>query len=240
MTKLVLTQGLIVGVCAASLSAATASSDPGVPFHDVLIGISSAPGATVTERVTPTGAPVTQYDWADTNDTGIQASITSLNGTGYRWGGIVWGAELVAGFYDITPGAFNVAGSTYKNSSGESLRYQTIGGNLILGYEYGISLQDGLQAFVTVLPYAGGGIGFADSELLNFANVMDRQRGSGKYGDYGIKFGGYLTERRWIYGLLVGFERSSSKVTIDFSNASSEMTLKRSGATFGFQAGYRF
>ena len=237
--KVVLVQGFIAGLCAASLSAAsTAVPDAGVPFHDLFISLGAVPAPTVTERSSNGSGAVTSYDWQDTKDSGLQVALTSLNGRAYRWGGLVWGAELALGMYNITPTFFQVGGTRSNNSSDGTLNYRTFGANILGGYEYGIMKEDGLRAFVEILPHIGGGMAQAENEVKTVG--YDRKSGTGFYNEYGIRIAGFLTERNWIFGLSAGVIKGSSKVKVYYDGYDTELRLKRSGAAMSFLAGYRF
>ena len=238
--KVVLVQGFIAGVCAASLSAAsTAVPDVGVPFHDLFLSLGAVPAPTVTERSTNSSGVVTSYDWQDAKDSGLQVALTSLNGRAYRWGGLVWGAELALGLYNISPSFFQVGGSQFNNGSDATLNYRTFGANIVGGYEYGIMKEDGLRAFIEILPHIGGGLAQAENEVHTNSGY-DKKRGTGFYNEYGIRVAGFLTERNWIFGLSVGVIKGSSKVKVRFDDYDTELKLKRTGTSLSFLAGYRF
>ena len=238
MISVVLKQALITALCTASMTAATTSvPDTGIPFNDFFIGVGVVPAPTVTEKQSgPSGS--TGYEWEGNNKSGTQISLTSLNGRGYRWGGFVWGGEFTVGLYDIKPESYT-ASTSFKNGSDENLSYRTVGGNVIAGYEYGIMKQDGLRAFIEILPHIGGGIARAESEVYN-GTTYTKDSGFGLYGEYGLRIAGFLTERNWIYGISAGYVRGSSKIKFDIGADSTEMWLKRAGASMFFLAGYRF
>ncbi len=239
MSNAILMQGFVAGVFTATLSAAShAVPDVGLPFHDLYVGVGVGPGPEVVEH-TSSAAGTTGYDWDGVKKSGLALSVMSLNGRGYRTGGFVWGGELALGLYDIRPESFTVDGATYRNGSNEKLTHRTLGVNVLAGYEYGIVKQDGLRGYVMILPHVGGGLATAENEVRT-GSVYDKERGTGHYGEYGIRLGGFLTESDWLFGALVGYVRSSAKVDISISGYDSELRLKRSGAAFQVLAGYRF
>jgi hypothetical protein len=237
-----MTTGLLSLCCAASLSAATASSaDPGVPFHDVLVGISAVAAPEITEHQTPTGSSTTDYDWKGNRSYGSRFSLLSLNGRAHRWGGLVWGAELAFSTYNITPASWDVSGGggTSVNNGSDDLAYRTIGANLIIGYEYGITKKDGLNGFIEILPYFGGGFAFADTTYNDGTSVF-KEQGRGRYAECGLMVSGFLTEKNWLYGITGGISRSVGGVTVNFSGVESKLDLISVGATIGARIGYRF
>jgi hypothetical protein len=240
MTNTVLKQGFVAGVFTAALSAASqAVPDTGLPFHDLYVGVGAAPGATVTETATNPSGASTGYKWQGSKDNGIQVAVTSLNGRAYRWGGWVWGAEVALGLYDITPTGYEIGSASFVNDSNTSLNYRSLGINVLGGYEYGIMKEDGLRAFLMVLPHVGFGAAMADTELRS-GSAYTKDHGFGYYGEYGLRLMGCITERSWIGGISIGFVRSTAKVKVTVDPYESDLTLKRSGVTFGAMAGYRF
>jgi hypothetical protein len=218
-----------------------------VPFSDLYLGFATAPPPKVKERTSTASGVETTYKWREPRrQYGLQAAVTSLNGHGHGWGGWVWGAELVAADYDITPGTYSVDGAPdTPNTSSSKLRCQTLGVSVLGGYEYGINGDndevDGISGFLTVLPLVGYGAAWADNEVHTSSGSYTREKGLGSYYEAGIRVGGYLTERNWIYGVTVQGVVGSGKVKMDFPGGySSELTLRRAGFGFGLVAGYRF
>lgn len=240
MTNAILMQGLMAGVCTASLAAAShAVPDTGLPFHDLYVGVGIAPGAEVSEKATNSSGVTTGYDWQGNKDTGVQITVTSLRGRAHQWGGWVWGVEAALGVYDTTPLSYEVGSATFVNDSGADLFYRSLGVNLLGGYEYGIMKEDGLRAFLMILPHVGGGLAMADTEQRSGATYT-KDHGFGYYGEYGARFLGCITERSWIGGVSIGFVRSTAKVKVTVDPYESDLTIKRSGVVFGAVAGYRF
>lgn len=239
MSNAILMQGFIAGIFSAGLSAATAVPDVGLPFHDLYVGMGVAPGLDVSETATAPNGTSTGYDWQGTKDTGIQVAVTSLSGRAYRRGGWVWGLEATLGFYDITPTGYEVGSATFNNDSNAKLNYRSLGINILGGYEYGIMKEDGLSAFLMVLPHLGVGMAMADSEVRSGASYT-KDHGFGYFGEYGIRVMGCITERSWLGGVTIGYVRSTSRVKVTLDPYESDLTLKRSGVTFGAVGGYRF
>lgn len=240
MSSVVMKRSLILALCTASLSAATtAVPDLGIPVNDLYVGLGVAPGPKVTEVASDASGASTGYEWRGNKDTGVQITLTNIRGQAYRWGGFVWGPEAELGMYDITPSSFNVGTVNFTNNTGSTLNYRTLGMNLLGGYECGIRKNDGLRAFVMVLPYVGAGLALAENEVRTGSTSV-KDHGYGYYSQYGVRFGAYLTERNWIGGVTLGYVHSSSKVKITIDPYESELRLKRGGVTFGAVAGYRF
>ncbi len=242
---LVLGAGLI-GVLAPSAQAA----DPlfaDVDFHDLLLGFVLPPSPKVTERATANDGTQTNYRWRDPGQSfGYGGEVGMICGTGHPWGGLVWGAMLSGVDYDITPGTYSVdGGGTVANTSPDKLHYRTLGVTLMGGYEYGINsndgLGDGISSFVMVLPLIAGGAAWTDDEQHNLSGSYVRERHTGSYYQFGLRLGGYLTERDWIYGVVVDGLIGRARAQLSFpGNISSELTLKQQGVGFGLIAGYRF
>jgi hypothetical protein len=218
-----------------------------VPFDDIYIGLSTPPTPRITEKTTDSLGNQTTYRWEQLNqDRGIDGEITSLNGTGHPWGGLVWGAKIDFAQYDITPATYGVdGGGTYSNSSPNSLHYQTLGVTLIGGYEYGINGDDGpgdgITSFLMILPFVSGGPAWAENEVNNGSGTYVRERRMGSYIEGGLRLGGYLTEEDWIYGVFIEGVASTGKVTLTFPGGyTSKLTLTQQGVNFGLSAGYRF
>jgi hypothetical protein len=218
-----------------------------VPFDDVYIGLSSPPTPRVTEKTTDALGNQTTYHWEQPeNDRGVDGEIVSLNGTGHPWGGLVWGVKLDSAVYEITPKTYGVdGGGTFSNTSPNQLRYTTVGVTLLGGYEYGITgddgPNDGISAFLMVLPFVAGGGAWAESEVHSPSGAYVRERRMGSYIQAGMRVGGYLTEEDWIYGVFVEGLLGTGKVNLNFpGDYTSHLTLKQQGVSFGASAGYRF
>jgi hypothetical protein len=204
------------------------------------IGAVEAPD--VEEDSTDNNGVNTNYEWNGGRESGYQAALTLLMGRGKMGeGGWQWGGEFVYGTYDITPSGFNVNGVGFENQSGSELTHQTIGMNLIGGYQWGLNDLTEFSGFVEVMPHIGGGIAFAENEVHTLNGGIEQERGVGTYFEVGLRVGAYITEQRFIYGFNVSYAYSTSQVDMDFPGGfSSELQLTRSGLGIAGVAGYRF
>ena len=220
---------------------AWAAEGDGTAFHDLMLGFAGAPTPDVTEDTKDSTGVTTTYEWQDPKSFGFQGSVTLLNGTIHEGGGIVWGGELVFADYDITPGSFLVNDVRFKNDSTASLSYQSLGINLVGGYQIGMTTDQSLHGFLEFLPVVGFGIARADNEVQNSGGKYIKENGNGTYYQYGLRIGAYLTERNWIYGVTASYLGGEGSVKMDFPGGfKSELTLEQSGVAFGGVAGYRF
>lgn len=210
-------------------------------YFRVQVSLGAVEAPEIEEDSTDNNGVNTTYEWDGGRESGYQAAVTVLMGrTKPGTGGWQWGGELVYGHYDITPSRFNVDGTTYQNDSGNELAHQTFGIHLVGGYQWGLTDVGEFTGFVEVLPYAGGGIAFAENEVHD-TNGYSRERGTGYYWEVGLRLGAYITEQRFIYGVNVSYAYSGSKVDMDFSGGyDSELELTRSGFGIAGVVGYRF
>lgn len=204
------------------------------------IGAVEAPE--VEEDSTDNNGVNTNYEWNGGRESGYQAALTLLMGRGkIGEGGWQWGGEVVYGHYDITPSSFRVSGTTFSNGSGSELTHQTIGINLLGGYQWGLSDITEFTGFVEIMPHIGGGVAFAENEVHLLNGGYEVERGVGAYWEMGLRVGAYITERRFIYGVNVSYTYGGAEMDMDFDGGfSSEMEINRSGFGIAGVAGYRF
>lgn len=184
----------------------------------------------------------TSYEWNGGRESGYQAALTVILGRGQMGdGGWQWGGEVVYGHYEITPTSFSVNGTTFSNGSDSELNHQTIGINLIGGYQWGMSDVTEFTGFVEIMPHIGGGVAFAENEVHLLSGGYAQERGVGAYWEMGVRLGAYITERRFIYGFNVSYAYSGAEIDMDFADGfSSEMKITRHGFGIAGVAGYRF
>ena len=206
----------------------------------VSIGAVEAPD--VEEDTTDNTGVNTSYEWNGGRESGYQAALTVLVGRGKMGGGgWQWGAELVYGHYDITPDGFNVSGAGFDNTSGNELTHQTIGVNLVGGYQWGLTNLGEFSGFVEIMPHIGGGVAMAESEVHTLSGGYETERGTGAYWEVGLRLGAYITERQFIYGFNVSYAYGTAEMDMDFAGGfSSELKLDRNGLGISAVAGYRF
>ena len=184
----------------------------------------------------------TNYEWNGGRESGYQAALTVLVGRGRMGeGGWQWGGEVVYGHYDITPSSFSVDGTTFNNASGNELTHQTIGINLVGGYQWGLSDITEFTGFVEIMPHVGGGVAFAENEVHLLSGGYEQERGVGAYWEIGVRLGAYITERGFIYGFNVSYAYGGAEMDMDFPGGfSSELEITRQGFGIAGVAGYRF
>lgn len=239
-----LTSGLWCLVASLAVGQAVGEdSDPGAfRYHNLMFSVSTVPVPTVKENSTDSAGTTTHYDWDGLRETGYQFAVTSMCGrsSGEGRGGLQCGLDLAMATYDITPKTFDVSGTTFINGSSATLHYRTLGINLVGGWQYGMSTLDDLHAFVEIMPFLGGGVAFASNEVHS-ASGYDEQSGIGGYFQYGLRIGGYIVERSWIFGAVASYIGGRSTVDVNFSGGySSTLTLTQSGFGLGGVVGYRF
>lgn len=184
----------------------------------------------------------TNYEWNGGRESGYQAALTLLMGRGKMGGGgWQWGGEFVFGTYDITPSSFSVDGASFTNGSPSELNYQTIGINLLGGYQWGLTDITEFTGFIEFIPHIGGGIAFAENEVHTLNGAYEKERGIGAFWEVGARLGAYITERRFIYGVNISYAYGTADVDMDFSGGfSSELEITRQGFGIAGVAGYRF
>lgn len=212
-----------------------------LPVLDLYASIGTAAGWEIEETSTAPGGATTIYEWAGGDDHGLALAVGVLGGRAYAWGGIVAALEATAGQQDITPESYDVGGVGFANTSASELQAKSVGGRLYAGYEYGMDADtEGITGYVLVMPFIGGGLLWADNEL-HAGGSYERKRGRGSYWEAGLRLAGFLTERRWTFGVAVDWAVGEGRVTMDFPGVyQSELELDRNGAAVTGIAGYRF
>ena len=244
MPRLLPPLAALIAVTSCAAAAERVRVDDGFFFSQLTAGITSTPTADVTERTRSPAGINTTYAWTGTDKRGTQFAFNNLNGRAREWGGLVWGAELNGMTQEITPDGFDVNGAQYGNGSSSTLTYQSFGAAIQAGYQYGIvDDEDGITGFVTVVPFYGLELTRAQSEVRTSPGSLSYLRSSGDGWGYdaGLRVGGYLTEKHWLFGLTIDVRFGRSVTSIDFSDGSrSELTIVRRGLSYGLVGGYRF
>lgn len=212
-----------------------------IPVLDLYASVGIAAGWEVEERSTAPGGATTDYEWAGGDENGIAYAIGVLGGRAYDWGGVVGSLEATLGEQDLTPDSYDVGGAGFPNTSASELRARTAGARLYVGYEYGMNEDhEGITGYLLVMPFFGGGFLWTDSEL-HAGGSYERQRGRGSYWEAGLRVAGFLTERRWTFGVAVDWAVGGGHSSMDFAGGyRSELELERNGVAFTGLAGYRF
>lgn len=247
MSKPFMTLAMSVGIggcLGLSVAAPAAGEDLKIAEFDYLriqasLGAVEAPD--VEEDSTDGAGVNTNYEWNGGRESGYQAALTVLVGRAKMGqGGWQWGGELVYGHYDITPSDFTVGSTVFDNDSSHELNHQTIGINLVGGYQWGLTDVTEFTGFIEVMPHIGGGIAFAENEIHD-ASGYSSERGTGYYWELGLRVGAYITEQRFIYGVNVSYAYGGSEIDMDFSGGyESELELTRQGFGIAGVVGYRF
>lgn len=233
---------LCKSLCLISMIGAPIFAEEGdnTPFTNILASYSNAPTPKIEEDSTNAAGVNTSYKWDGVSSRGNQAAVTLLRGTVNQNGGFIWGGDLVFASYNITPTNYKVGGVRFANDSSASLGYQSLGVNVVAGYQYGISALDAFHGYIEILPLLGIGFAQASSEVHSGGNDT-KSDGIGHYYQYGVRVGAYLTERRWIAGINASYIAGNGSVDIDYSGGfKSTLMLETSGVTFGGALGYRF
>jgi hypothetical protein len=248
MSKPFMTLAMSVGIggCLGLTTASSASAEDLKIAEFDYIRVQASLGAVeapeVEEDSTDGNGVNTNYEWNGGRESGYQAALTVLIGRAKNGqGGWQWGGELVYGHYNITPSDFTVGGIVYQNDSGSELNHQTIGVNLLGGYQWGLTDVSEFTGFIEVMPHVGGGVALAENEVHDTNSGYLQERGTGYYWELGLRVGAYITEQRFIYGVNVSYTYGGSEVDMDFSGGfSSELELTRSGFGIAGVVGYRF
>ncbi|MBA3698779.1 MAG: hypothetical protein H0W78_07985 [Planctomycetes bacterium] len=248
MSKSLMTLAMSVGIggCLGLFTAAPAlGEDLKIAEFDYIrlqasIGAVEAPD--VEEDSNDNNNVNTNYEWNGGRESGYQAALTVILGRGRMGeGGWQWGGEVVYGHYNITPDSFSVNGTVFSNGSGNELKHQTIGINLLGGYQWGLSDITEFTGFVEIMPHIGGGVAFAENEVHLLNGGYEENRGIGAYWEVGVRVGAYITEQRFIYGFNVSYAYGGAEMDMDFAGGfSSELHITRQGFGIAGVAGYRF
>ncbi len=191
---------------------------------------SSGPGGTST------------YQWDDLeDDVAPRLAVGYLACAGGPGGGWALGAEVVAATCDITPAKYQVGGLDFANTSGNHLRYASLGVTVFGGYEFGINSDaESISTFLLVTPFVGGGMAYAESDLKIGNDSYAEDSGIGWYVEGGLRLGFIITERHWLLGALVDVTAGTGEVEVDLdSGTSSTLYLDRVGVGGSLVVGYR-
>jgi hypothetical protein len=221
----------LVAVAAITLPAV---EDPATATNDLRIGVGFYPVPETTEKVGGTS-----YDWKDTNQFGQSFSVMRLYGPEMTTGtSLVWGYGARYVHADLRPDIYVADGVTYQNNNNQSLQYHQLGLDVAIGLQHRgqpLSPDGGLTPFGEILAVVGGAAVQAQTAVDNSTVT-----GTGWAADAAIRVGGYLIERRWMYGVTAGYVIGVGEAEADTIYGTSTLTLDRLGLQFGFEGGYRF
>ena len=229
----------LISSCLASLVAAEFEDQAKLVSFYGSFGVTVAPD--VEEDTSGSGGS-SHYVWSDPEaSTGQRVAVGHLIGKGKESGGWALGFELAGSTTDITPGAYDVGGLSFTNTSSRTLRYTTAGAVLYGGYQFGINnVPEEVSVFFFLTPFIGGGAAWADSEIRDSVGSYAGERGVGYYIEGGLRFGFAITEKHWLLGVMVDGVVGTSSVNVDFGGGqTSELTLERGGVGGALFVGYR-
>jgi hypothetical protein len=229
----------LVGVT--SMAAMGADFEQPIETGDWYVSLGVAPAPDIEEKGSgPSGQST--YTWDGVADNlGPRLAVGYLACSGGVNGGLALGIEGVLTTCEVTPNAYKVGGLKFPNTSNNTLRYSTAGVTVFGGYEYGINADnDSISPFLVIGPFLGLGAAYADSELPSQGNTYEKGSGVGWYLEGGLRAGFFVTEKRWIGGIVVDLVYSTGEVDIDYSDGrSSTVTHERSGVGGALVIGYR-
>lgn len=218
-----------------------ADFEQSIETGDWYVSFGVAPAPDVEEKGAGPGGQST-YSWDGVEDNlGPRLAIGYLACSGGSNGGLALGIEGVLTTCNVTPNSYRVGGQKFINTSNNTLRYSTAGAVVFGGYEFGINPDnEALSSFLVIGPFLGLGAAYADSELPSQGNNYDKAHGTGWYVEGGLRAGFFVTEKRWIGGVMADLVYSTGEVDIDYSDGrSSTLTHERSSVGGALVIGYR-
>lgn len=180
------------------------------------MGTESAPKVRETIESDVTGKSVVNWGAPETQGRRLHVGLWRYQPAP---SGFLMGAELAYG-------AATLGGSSSFNGS---QGYRSVTGDLLAGWQWGLTGERGLLGHVEVTPLVGIGEGWltvGDARALTY--------------EYGIRTGAFIDERGWTAGILLSYVRGWSKITTSSATADNTLELTAAGFRFGFEAGYSF
>lgn len=206
-----------------------------MPWVEIRLGV----GQTVIPDVYPVTADIyPQYgggslSWEDTVDSDHAMSFSyGIVGADLRPFGLVGGIEMVYNQQSLDIESRTLEGVDVDVPDDAcSIRYQSFGGNALLGAGYAI----GADAHLELLGVLGAGacdIGFADLPFINQVS------GSGWYWNYGIRGGAYYRFGKFVVGAMVEYMHLEVDVSQGWLDAETRSTPDASGVGYRIELGY--
>lgn len=203
----------LFGLAFSGLQAAEVVAEKPYEYKDVRIGWTSAPTPSAYAETKGGG---NGYHYDGTESRGSRFTLTYLSGKAPAESmvGTVFGAQFVLGSYNLGDG-------------GKSIRLVQPLVDVCYGWQYGIVDTPALRGWIEMLPFIGAGGSVVE---------LDQKTRVGYAIEGGVRFGAYLTERAWQFGITSSAVIGTSVVKGD----SNQLTLNTNGFTFGAEVGYRF
>lgn len=203
----------LFGLAFSGLQAAEGVVEKPYEYKDVRIGWTSAPSPSVYAETKGGG---NGYNYNGTESRGSRFTVTYLSGKAPAESkvGTVVGAQFALGSYNLGDG-------------GQSYRLVQPMVDVYYGWQYGIVDTPALRGWIEMLPFLGVGGSVVE---------LDQKNRLGYAIEGGVRFGAYLTERAWQFGITSSAVIGTSVVKGD----SNQLRLNTNGLTFGAEVGYRF
>ena len=203
----------LLGLAAGGLKAAEDLAQKPYEYQDLRLGWVSSPTPNIYSDVQGGGNGFS-YDSSDSR--GSRITLTYLCGKAQAESkvGTAFGGALSLGSYTV-------------GSNGQTTKLVQPMVDVYYGWQYGIVESPALRGWIEMLPYVGVGGSLVD---------VDQKKRLGYAIEGGVRFGAYLTERAWLFGVTSSAVLGTSVVKGD----TNQLTLNTSGFTFGAEIGYRF
>lgn len=232
---------VVTGMLAAGSHLIAADFEDWSETSDWYVSVGVAPVPDIEEESSGVGGSST-YEWESlAGDFAPRLAIGYLACAGDARGGWTLGIEGVFTTCDVTPSRYEVDGLAFSNTSDRTLRYHTAGVLVSGGYQFGINPDaDTISAFLILAPFLGIGAAYADSEVRDQNATYASDSGIGWYVEGGLRAGLFLTEKKWVAGVIADLVYGTGETEIDFGNdAESTLTHERLGVAVSLLVGYR-
>jgi hypothetical protein len=189
---------------------------------DSLWGLRAGLGSDVTpkvrETIEPNAGGETVVNWGSADSQGRRFHVGLWN---YRPApnGFLVGVEV----------AYTTATLGGSSSFAGSQGYRKVSGDLLAGWQWGLTGERGVRGHVEVTPLVGIGQGWltvGDARALTY--------------EYGLRTGAFIDERGWTVGALLSYIRGWSTISTSSATADNTLKLTAEGFRFGLEAGYSF
>ena len=182
-------------------------------YRDLRFGVTSAPTPSIRSEASDGSG---SFDYDNSESRGARFTMTYLIGRvpPERMISTVYGGQLLLGTYSV-------------GHAGNTTRLLQPMVDAYYGWQYGIVESPSLRGWFEMMPFVGLG-----SSVME----VDGKTRVGYAVETGVRFGAYLTERAWQFGVTSSGIIGTSKVKSDIN----ELTLNTNGFTFGAEVGYRF
>ena len=203
----------LLGLAVGGLQAVEGQAEKPYEYQDLRLGWVSSPAPSIYSQAKGGG---NGFSYDSSESRGSRTTLT------YLWGKAP--AESKVG--TVIGGAVSL-GSYNVGYQGDVTRLVQPMLDVYYGWQYGIVDTPSLRGWIEMLPYVGLGGSVVD---------VDQKKRLGYAIEGGVRFGAYLTERAWQFGVTTSAVLGTSMVKGD----TNELTLNTNGFTFGAEIGYRF